>query len=232
LSRQEAFDLVKRATRALVSGDDAALSSDVRKKAREILGRDSESLGERYFHRILRDAHDVEAIDLRRRGDDYEVSLPSSAAPVAEQLKAAEVASTPAPAASTGPAPARGMGHRALPQRRGPGVGGRPAAPPPELLMVGVVSHVGPKADAEVIPKDTAVAPAVSKPKGKGRGRGKGKSAAVAPEVAAKRKKAPPAAESAAPKKPARGRAADGASDGAGRTPRPRAPKPAVLTNA
>jgi uncharacterized protein (TIGR00288 family) len=178
LTRQEAFDLVKRATAALVGSDDAALSSDVRRKARELLGRDSESLGERYFHRVLRDAHDVEVIDLRRRGDDYEVSLPSSAAPVTEQLKKAEAALTASVTATPAPSPAaRGMGHRTLPGR-GRGVGGaaRPAAPPPELLMVGVVDPVTtPAAASTHAPADRASAEPATKRKGRGGGRVAGK---------------------------------------------------------
>lgn len=135
LTRSEAFDLARNATAALASGDDAALSSFVRKKAFELLGRNSESLSERNFHRILRDAHDAEVIDLRRRGDDYEVSLPAKAASVADQVKAAEAAATPRPAAATGASTPRGMGPRGLPPRGRAG-----AAPPPELLMVGVVA--------------------------------------------------------------------------------------------
>lgn len=141
LTRQEAFDLVKRATAAAATGagDDSALSSDVRRKAFELLGRDSESLGERNFHRILRDAHDAEVIDLRRRGDDYEVALPAAVGTVADQLNKAEAAHTPAnaPAAATSAAPVRGMGRRGVTQR-----GGRtPAGPPPDLFMVGVVDQ-------------------------------------------------------------------------------------------
>ncbi len=55
LTREEAFDLVRRATAAATSGDQAARADDVRAKARELLGHDSESLSERNFSRILRD---------------------------------------------------------------------------------------------------------------------------------------------------------------------------------
>ena len=68
----------------------------VRSTARALLGRDSESLSERNFTRILQDAHDADVIDLRRRGDDYEVAAAVGAAPVAAQLAAAETANTPA----------------------------------------------------------------------------------------------------------------------------------------
>lgn len=190
LTRQEAFDLARSATAALVSGDDAALSSDVRRKAFELLGRNSESLGERNFHRILRDAHDAEVVDLRRRGDDYEVSLPAKAASVADQVKAAEVANTPAPKpVATGLVP-RGMGPRGVSPRTGRG----PAAPPPDLLLIGVVQSASsasskveaPPAAAE---KKPARAAKTAKPK-----------AAAKPVEAATKKPSKPAAKT---KKPA-----------------------------
>ncbi len=190
LTRQEAFDLARSATAALVSGDDAALSSDVRRKAFELLGRNSESLAERNFHRILRDAHDAEVIDLRRRGDDYEVSLPAKAASVADQVKAAEVANTPGPKpVATGLVP-RGMGPRG-----GAGRTGRaPAAPPPELLLVGVVQPVASAPAAA--PAKTVEAPAAKVAKAPKAT--KAKTAAKAP--AAEKKPAKPAAKA---KKPA-----------------------------
>jgi uncharacterized LabA/DUF88 family protein len=169
LTRQEAFDLVRRAAAALVSADESALSSDVRTKAFELLARDSESLGERNFHRILRDAHDAEVIDLRRRGDDYEVSLPAKAPSVADQLKTAAAAHAPPRPATGAPVVPRGMGPRGVAQR-----GARtPAAPPPDLLMIGVV---------EPVP-----APAASS------------ASSASPEGTAKRKR-PKAAKTAAPK--------------------------------
>ena len=64
-------------------------ASAVRRKARELLGRDSETLDERFFLRILRDAHDADVIDLRKRGDDYEVAPAAAVASVADQLAAA-----------------------------------------------------------------------------------------------------------------------------------------------
>ena len=73
LTRDEAFDLVRRAVAALARGEETIRASDLRRKAFEMLGRDSESLSERNFARILRDAHDSDVIDLRRRGDDFEV---------------------------------------------------------------------------------------------------------------------------------------------------------------
>ncbi|HKP14679.1 MAG TPA: NYN domain-containing protein, partial [Gemmatimonadaceae bacterium] len=74
LTRDEAFDLVRRSVESLVSADEAVRASVVRAKARDLLGRDSESLSDRNFPRILKDAHDNDVIDLRRRGDDFEIA--------------------------------------------------------------------------------------------------------------------------------------------------------------
>ncbi|MFN8571684.1 MAG: NYN domain-containing protein [Gemmatimonadaceae bacterium] len=135
LTKQEAFDLVTRTVKELVGAEGAALAGDVRRRAFQLLGRDSESLAERNFFRILRDAHDAEVVDLRRHGDDYDVALPAAVAPVAEQLnRAAQAHAAAAPSASTAPAAPRGMGPRGIPGR-----GRTMPAPPPELLSVGVV---------------------------------------------------------------------------------------------
>ncbi len=152
LTRDEAFDLVRRAVAALVGGDTAVLASDVRAKAAELLGRDSDSLSERNFSRILRDAHDADVIDIRRRGDDYDVALATTAPPVAEQLNVAAGARTgasgPAPAAA--PAAPRGLGPRG--SKRG-SFGARGGTLPPELLSVGVVdSPVGETVVAADVP--------------------------------------------------------------------------------
>jgi uncharacterized LabA/DUF88 family protein len=141
LTRDEAFSIVRRAVDALTSSaEDVVRASDVRVRARELLGRDSQTLAEHYFGRILRDAHDADVIDLRRRGDDFEVARAAEAAPVADQLSSAAAAAAPSstPAA---PAAPRGMG----PRGGGPGRGGRGAsgarvgAPPADLLSIGVV---------------------------------------------------------------------------------------------
>jgi uncharacterized protein (TIGR00288 family) len=144
LTRQEAFSLVGRAVAALTSGDRAVPASRVRQQAFELLGRDSESLSERNFIRILKDAHDGDVIDLRRRGDDYEVAVAVQVAPVAEQLNRAAAATAPPPKPSTAPPVPRGMGPRgAGPGRRGPAGRG---APPPDLLLLGVVEEAAPPA--------------------------------------------------------------------------------------
>jgi uncharacterized LabA/DUF88 family protein len=135
LTRDEAFDLVRRAVEALVSGDEAVRASVVRSKAREVLGRDSESLSDRNFPRILKDAHDSDVIDLRRRGDDFEIARAAEAESVSDQLAKTAIANAPAqPAAAAAP---RGMGPRGVSGPRGRG--GRPGAPPPDLLSIGVV---------------------------------------------------------------------------------------------
>ena len=170
LTRDEAFDLVKRAARALIQGDSAVPASTLRRKAFEVLGRDSESLSSRFFDRVLRDAHDADLIDLRRRGDDFEVALPAPVAPVAEQLnRAAAAHAAAAVAPATAPQP-RGMGPRGIPAR---GRGSR-GGPPPELLMVGVVETASSPVQAPVA--EPAATPA--------RGRARSKTARAKPASA------------------------------------------------
>ncbi len=140
LTRNEAFDLVRRAVEALVQGDDATSASAARTKAFELLGRDSESLSSRMFERILQDAHDANMIDLRRRGNDFEVARAADAASIVEQLKTvddAQKAEAKAAAALLPQAP-RGMGARGVAPRGG-SRGRAPAGPPADLLMFGVV---------------------------------------------------------------------------------------------
>jgi len=149
LRREEAFDLVRRSVGA--NGDAPIRASQVRATARELLGRDSESLSERNFTRILQDAHDADIIDLRRRGSDYEVAPAAAATSVSDQLAAAEPAKAialPAPTAPTGMGaraggPARGRG-------RGP-IGARVGIVPPDLLSVGVVETSRPTPQAVFI---------------------------------------------------------------------------------
>jgi uncharacterized protein (TIGR00288 family) len=136
LTREEAFNLVRRAVAA--GGSASVRASQVRATARDLLGRDSESLSERNFLRILQDAHDADIVDLRRRGSDYEVAPAAAAAPLSDQLAAAE----PAPVVPVvAPAP-MGMGARGGGTARGRGrgaIGARVGAPPAHLLSVGVV---------------------------------------------------------------------------------------------
>ncbi|GAC1618055.1 MAG: hypothetical protein NVS4B5_09040 [Vulcanimicrobiaceae bacterium] len=166
LTRDEAFDLVRRAVAVLTHGaEDAARASEVRRKAREILSRDSESLSERNFTRILRDAHDADVIDLRRRGDDFEVARAAEQVPVAEQLRelgaverlgSAEV-NSPTPAA-----PRRGLGPRGIPGRgRGAGVRLSPTLPP-GLFSVGLVDYPPPGDRTHHEPTSTGLLPSVA----------------------------------------------------------------------
>jgi uncharacterized protein (TIGR00288 family) len=161
LSRDEAYDLLGRALTALGATTDApVMASVLRKRAHEMLGRDSESLSERNFDRILQDAHDRDVIDLRKRGNDYEVAPASAADPITTQLAAAE-APAPSQAARSAAGAAsirRGMGLR----RTGPR--GRVVSDelPPELMSIGVVEEpaapAAPREEEEAAPAAKAAA--------------------------------------------------------------------------
>ena len=169
LTREDAFNLVRRA----VGESGPARASQVRTTARDLLGRDSESLSERNFLRILQDAHDADLIDLRRRGADFEVAPAAPSTSVSEQLAAAE---PPKVAVSTTPSMPTGMGARSAPPGRGRGrgsIGARGGAPPADLLSVGVVEPWQPASAAvfsETIPDlpltgEDALSESDSKPK-------------------------------------------------------------------
>ncbi|HUQ48229.1 MAG TPA: NYN domain-containing protein [Gemmatimonadaceae bacterium] len=151
LTRDEAFDLVKRATAAVAKGDAASPAATVRAEARKLLGRDSESLSERNFLRILHDAHDADLVDLRRRGSDFEVAVAVAAASVDRQLEAAATAN--APAAKPVAPIQRGMGSRGI----GRGPAGGKGAIPAHLLNIGMV---GAKPAAPAAPSASVAAPA------------------------------------------------------------------------
>ncbi|MDQ8164323.1 MAG: NYN domain-containing protein [Gemmatimonadota bacterium] len=142
LTREEAMNLVRGAVAALTTGDESVPDEVVRAKAFALLGRDSESLSVRNFSRILRDAHDNDIVDLRRRGNSFEVARAAAAASVADQLAVREQEAKAAEPqeAATPPVP-RGMATRSAPSSRGRGPSAR-KAPPPELLMIGVVDDV------------------------------------------------------------------------------------------
>jgi uncharacterized protein (TIGR00288 family) len=234
LTRDEAYDLVRRAVGALTTGDEAVRAGEVRAKARELLGRDSESLSDRNFPRILKDAHDGDVIDLRRRGDDFEIARAAEAESVSAQL--ARTAANNAPAAPATAAAPRGMGPRGVTGSRGRG--GRLAAPPADLLSnllsIGVVGpssgatpaashaavpaaaspHQAASASTLVTPRVPAPAPAAEPPKTGGRRPAAKKIAAVAnvpaKKAAAKKvaaKKAPAAKRPRAKKSAARAEA-------------------------
>ena len=204
LTRDEAFDLVKRAVASVTNGEAAIPASTVRSEARKLLGRDSESLSERNFLRILHDAHDGDVVDLRRRGSDYEVAAAVIAAPVDLQLEAAATAN--APAAKPVVPMQRGMGARGI--GRGPmgGKGGMPA----NLLNVGVVGAKpsAPAAPALVASPSAPDAEPLSAPPAKS---DRKRPAAKKATKTTKKTSAPAAksavteANAAAPKRPVRG---------------------------
>jgi uncharacterized protein (TIGR00288 family) len=195
LTRAEAFDLMRRTVDDLVKADETVRASDVRARARQLLGRDSESLSDRMFVRILKDAHDEGLIDLRRRGNDFEVARAADAASVAEQVASKEraAAAASAPAVPATPAPRVGMGPRAVGGR-----GRQSGAMPANLLAIGVVGDARPAQPPAhapapiVVAKEPEVAAAQAKPAAAAkRGRGaRGKSAAKAEGPAKPAKKA------------------------------------------
>ena len=136
LTREDAFNLVRRSVESLVKEGEKPRATAVRAAARQILGRDSESLSEKNFIRILQDAHAGDIIDLRKRGNDYEVDLASAAPPVTEQLAKNEPAvKTPGPTAT----PSRAG---SVPRGRGP-IGAKRGEIPADLFSVGVVPSWG-----------------------------------------------------------------------------------------
>jgi hypothetical protein len=219
LTRAEAFDLVRRTVDALVKGDETVRASDVRARARQLLGRDSESLSDRMFVRILKDAHDEGLVDLRRRGNDFEVARAAEAASVAEQLASNEraAAAASAPAVPATPGPRLGMGPRAV-GGRGRAMG----APPPNLLAFGVVGGEKRTPAATSAPAPTPAAASASTPAAKqateapAAKRGRGTRAKTAAKTAAK---------AAEPAKPAKRGAKKAASS------RPRAKKTAAAVS-
>ena len=146
LTRSEAFDLVRRAVDLLSgNGTKSFPAQVVREKAQELLARESETLSERHFPRILHDAHDAEVIDLKRRGDDFEVSR-STKHSVGEQLNIAAAATatggnnTQASAATARPAAAPAAPARTPPRSAGRAAfGKRIGEAPAHLLSIGVV---------------------------------------------------------------------------------------------
>lgn len=166
LTRDEAFGLVRDAVAAVTTGEDPVPSETVRAKAFALLGRDSESLSARNFARILKDAHDAGLLDLRKRGEAFEVTAVAGAPSIADQLAVAEEAHKPVVKPSA-PAP-RGMGVRSAPARGGR-TNAKPAIPA-GLLLLGMVDEPAPaeapaaEADAQA---DGAEATAKKAPKAK-----------------------------------------------------------------
>jgi len=183
LTRDEAFGLVSQAVAAVATGENPVASETVRAKAFALLGRDSESLSARNFARILKDAHDAGLLDLRKRGEAFEVTAVAGAPSIADQLAIAEVENRPAVKPSA-PAP-RGMGVRSAPARGGR-TNAKPAIPA-GLLLLGMID--------EPTPTEESAAPEAD---------AQADGADVAP------KKAPKAKKKAAAKKSAAGSASNG----------------------
>jgi hypothetical protein len=134
-----------------VQGEETTSASAVRQRAFETLGRDSESLSSRNFERVLQDAHDAGMVDLRRRGNDFEVARAADAPEIVEQLKSADNAIKAAAALNAPPAPPRGGG-------RGRALG----APSADLLMVGMVPRTGAAAAAAPASTPAPASPAAA----------------------------------------------------------------------
>ena len=207
LRREEAFDLVRRAVSS--NGGAPVRASQARITARDLLGRDSESLSERNFNRILQDAHDADVIDLRRRGNDYEVAPAAPSTSVSEQLSIAE----PPKPAPTAPSTPTGMGARGSGPARGRGrgpMGARVGVLPPHLLSVGVVETMRPASDVVAVESapdlpltgEDALSDSDVKPRAGGRKR------AAASEAKPRRPRKSAASDAEAGDKPAPRRAA------------------------
>jgi len=193
LTRDEAFDLVRSSVLSLKPGGNAIPASTVRSTARSLLGRDSESLNERNFNRILQDAHDADVIDLRRRGSSYEVAPAAASDSVTDQLGAAQAAATPPVQKPTTPA-MRGMSARGI--GRGPMAAKRGTPPPPHILSVGVVASRAAAASPANAPEQPLALTSAASP--------------LAPQVASATAEAgpEPPSEAAAPRRGARKRGA------------------------
>jgi len=161
LTRDEAFGLVRDAVAAVATEDNSVPSETVRTKAFALLGRDSESLSARNFARILKDAHDAGLLDLRKRGEAFEVTAVSGAPSIADQLAVAEAAHRPVVAPSA-PAP-RGMGVRSAPGRGGR-ITVKPTLPA-GLLLLGMVEEPTPVAEpvADIVEPKASKKPAAKK---------------------------------------------------------------------
>jgi uncharacterized protein (TIGR00288 family) len=201
LTRDEAFDLLRRAVASLVHNDNSVRASTVRDRARELLGRDSESLSERNFIRILKDAHDADVVDLRRRGDDFEVARAESPPSVSEQLARSEPAVSKTVDSST---PTRSLSLRGRMSGARGRIGG---APPPELLSLGVVEMPGRASFDDGVEPVEAPPPLAPAPAAKRGGRKSGRSRPAAAEKSDEGAATPRAA-----KRPRRSRAKKGKS--------------------
>jgi len=170
-----AYSLLQHATRSLVGRGGAARDADVKRKMLELApGFDETGLGFSKFSRFLRQAHDAEAVDLRRMEDgSYEVALPASGKRLPPPaLGEAAAAPTPAPeateeaAAAEAPAAAAPTtGSRSGRGRRGRR-GGAPEGVPPVLpgQVPGVSIEAAPVAEEAAAETPSVEAPAAEAP--------------------------------------------------------------------
>ena len=194
LTRDEALSLLKKAVAELTTSEDHPVpASAVRRKARELLGRDSETLDERFFLRILRDAHDADVIDLRKRGDDYEVAPAAAIASVADQLAAAAPPSTEPSQSARSVANAASL-------RRGMRGRGRGGEMPPELLNLGVIGSSAPAASEQMSSGPALVLDAESEAEPEVRAAPAKRGRAPAAKTARAKKTAAASAEKGAPR--------------------------------
>src|SRR5215208_5132819 len=139
LRRAEAFDLVRRAARALIAAGEQATDIQLRTQAFALLGRDSMTLSERDFERVLRDADEAGVIVLRRGSGGWLVELPPG-----ESVPRSEGAS-PTPAGGAPPPRHRKpvlavlMGRDRLPQGKS------------ELHRAGVPAYIFPESAARAL---------------------------------------------------------------------------------
>ncbi len=238
-----AYALLQHAARALVGRGGSARDADVKRKMLEMVpGFDETGLGFSKFSRFLRQAHDAEAIDLRRSDDgSYEVALPASGkrlpapdlrpsegapSPYAEpvQVDVAAAASPVAEAASPASGAVADVAEVAAgaPSRAGRGRGrgrgrGAPDGVPPILpgQLVGVAGGAA-AADADEAPAveaPAAEAPAAAGPVAEALAEAQEPAAAPAAEPVEAAAPAP-RAERVEAESPARAEAAEGAAGG------------------
>jgi len=173
-----AYALLQHAARALVGRGGAARDADVKRKMLEMApGFDETGLGFSKFSRFLRQAHDAEAIDLRRNEDgSYEVALPSSGkrlaapdlryaegTPAAASAEPARVddAATAAPAMEAAETPTGAPARGGRGRGRGRGRGAPDGVPP---ILPGQVAGVAAGEGADAGETAAAEEPAATGP--------------------------------------------------------------------
>jgi uncharacterized protein (TIGR00288 family) len=159
---QEAYGLLQHAVRSLAGRGGTVRDGEVKRRMLELVPDfDETKLGFSKFSRFLRQAHDAEAIDLRRLGENsYEVALPASG----KRLPVPSVWETAGAAAPAAEAPTMDRPQpeapAAEPQGRGRGRGrGRPEGPPPLLPGQVVGEPAAPAAEPAEAEAPAAAAP-------------------------------------------------------------------------